>query len=217
MDEEPRLQAEFTSESTLTHSESSSTIYTGAFFPAAQNFMINGGVFTSHVTHIHPSTPQPVAGSPGSQDPAERGVTSESDQSPVFIYYKLYNDDKKEMIPCKFGHPNDPCIGRVDACEILTPHTVNALVGHICEQEDRPKGFDWDNDGAYGTMLLRTVKSPKAYNLEDTVDLLGADRPGSTPQEPVLLKVWYEELQAVLGLRDGGPRLHAGTSEWPWF
>jgi hypothetical protein len=53
-------------------------------------------------------------------------------------------------------------------------------------------GFDWDNDDAYGTMLLRTVKSPKAYNLKDTVDLLGADRPGSTPQEPVLLKVWYE-------------------------
>ncbi|KAJ7312674.1 hypothetical protein DFH08DRAFT_973209 [Mycena albidolilacea] len=193
MDEEPSLRPEFTSELTSTYSESSPTVYTGAFFPAAQNFVVNGGVFTSHIhnyyiTHIHPSTPQAVAGLPGSQDPPAVA----SDQSPVFIYYKLYDDNMRKMIPCKVGHANDPCIGRIDACQIPTPYTIGALAEHICSEEGRPIGLHWDHDAAYGTMLLRTVNSAKDYALDDKVDLLGADRPGSTPEEPVLLKVWYE-------------------------
>ncbi|KAJ7111004.1 hypothetical protein C8R44DRAFT_883448 [Mycena epipterygia] len=142
---------------------------------------------------------QVVLGLPGWEKPVARSVASH--RNPVFIYYKLYNDDKKQMIPCRTGNTEDPCVGRVDTCQIPTPHTISALAHHICTQENRPSGFDWDTDGAHGTMLLRTANSSEAYDLSDAVDLMGADRPGSTPQEPVLLKLWYEELQAVFGLK----------------
>jgi hypothetical protein len=110
------------------------------------------------------------------------------------VYYKIYDDDKKEMIPSRHpvGYVNDPCIGRVDAARIPTPHRIGALVAQICKRENRRLGLDFDTEEAYLSMLLRTVDSTEAYRLDDTVDLLGARRPGSTPQEPVLLKVWWE-------------------------
>ncbi|KAF7340555.1 hypothetical protein MSAN_02127000 [Mycena sanguinolenta] len=129
--------------------------------------------------------------------PKERNVNSH--KSPVFIYYKVY-DEKKEMLPLRSPvETGTPYLGRVDACQIPTPHMIGSLAKEISNQENRPIGIDWDHDSAYGTMLLKTFDSPMAYDLEDAVDLLAADRPGSTPQEPVLLKVWYEEVQALMG------------------
>ncbi|KAJ7513214.1 hypothetical protein B0H11DRAFT_2213740 [Mycena galericulata] len=105
------------------------------------------------------------------------------------VYYKVYDDDKKQMIRSAVGYAGDPFLGRVDTCQIPTPHTIGALAQHISKQENRPSGLDWDHDDAHGAMLLRTVDSPNVYKLGDAIDLLGADRPGSTPQEPVFLKV----------------------------
>ncbi|KAF8185751.1 hypothetical protein K438DRAFT_1936875 [Mycena galopus ATCC 62051] len=138
-----------------------------------------------------------VFGFPGWDPPVERSVTSHRD--PVFIYYKLYDDDEKQIILCRTANAEDLCLGRVDTCQIPAPHTLSALVKRICEQENRTYGFDWDHDDAGGTMLFKAVNSAEAYNLKDNVDLLGVERPGSRPQEPVLLKVWHEDLQAVLG------------------
>ncbi|KAJ7212472.1 hypothetical protein B0H12DRAFT_1242402 [Mycena haematopus] len=141
---------------------------------------------------------QAVFGSSGFDRAPERSVNSH--KTPVYIYYKVYNEDKKEMVSLRSPVESDnPYLGRVDTCQIPTPHTIGGLAAHICKQENRPIGFDWDHDDAHGTMLLRTADSPRAYDLGDKVDLLGAERPGATPQEPVLLKVWYEELQAVFG------------------
>ncbi|KAF8185775.1 hypothetical protein K438DRAFT_1836283 [Mycena galopus ATCC 62051] len=140
---------------------------------------------------------QAVLGYSGWDPPVERSVTSH--RVPVFIYYKLYDDDKKQIIPCRTANTEDLCLGRVDTCQIPAPHTLSALVKRICEQENRTYGFDWDHDNAGGTVLFKAVNSAEAYNLKDNVDLLGVERPGSRPQEPVLLKVWHEDLQAVLG------------------
>ncbi|KAJ7737251.1 hypothetical protein DFH07DRAFT_966546 [Mycena maculata] len=139
-----------------------------------------------------------VLRSPGWDEPVARSVTSHRD--PVFIYYKLYDDDKKQMIPCRTANTEDPCVGRVDTCQIPTPHTLGALAKNICEKENQTYGLDWDNDVAGGSMLFKAVNSSEAYDMNGSADLLGAQRPGSTPQEPMLLKVWYEELQAVLGM-----------------
>ncbi|KAJ6452457.1 hypothetical protein C8R45DRAFT_1040700 [Mycena sanguinolenta] len=128
-----------------------------------------------------------------------------SRRGPVFVYYKIFDDDKKEMLSIRSPVPWDESIGRVDVSRIPAPHTVQALVQRICKQEDRPIGFDWDHDDAYGTSLLRTADSSDQYNLQDAVDLLGDSRPGSTPQAPVLLKVWYEELPAVLNFSGWDP------------
>ncbi|KAJ7454354.1 hypothetical protein B0H11DRAFT_1926561 [Mycena galericulata] len=119
--------------------------------------------------------------------PPARSVTSH--RSPLFIYYKVYDDDKKQMMRSAVGYAGDPFLGCVDTCQIPTPHTIGAIAQHICKQENRPSGLDWDHDDAHGAMLLRTVDSPNAYKLGDAIDLLGADCPGSTPQEPVFLKV----------------------------
>jgi hypothetical protein len=131
------------------------------------------------------------------------------------------------MIPCRTANAHDPCVGRVDAWQVPAPYRINELVARICKQENRPIGLDFDSDDAYMTMLLRTVNSAEAYSLSDTVDLMGADRPGSTPREPLLLKVWYEGeseeraaavVEAKLrsqncrqfsGFLDGTSRLHA--------
>ncbi|KAJ6548097.1 hypothetical protein DFH09DRAFT_1169787 [Mycena vulgaris] len=50
MNDEPRANPAFTSESTIVDSQS--TLYTGAFFPSSQNLLVSGGVFTSN-THMH--------------------------------------------------------------------------------------------------------------------------------------------------------------------
>ncbi|KAK7045175.1 hypothetical protein R3P38DRAFT_2766703 [Favolaschia claudopus] len=118
---------------------------------------------------------------------------------PVFIYYQVYDDDKKELLSIR--QPvvrNNSNIGRVDVTRIPAPHTIGALAERICKQENRPWGIDWDNDDAYGGMLLKTWKSSTAYDLDDEVNLFIPGRPGATPQEPVLLKLWYEELPALL-------------------
>ncbi|KAJ7486992.1 hypothetical protein FB451DRAFT_1554124 [Mycena latifolia] len=124
-----------------------------------------------------------------------------SQQEPVFVHYKLYDADRKEMITSL--HPvedaNDYCVGRVDAAEIPTPHTAGVLIERICERENRPMGVDWDHDDAYGTLLLKRLYGPEQYKMEDTIDLLGDGRPGLTPQDPAILKVWCKDIREVFG------------------
>jgi hypothetical protein len=107
------------------------------------------------------------------------------------VYYKLYDNDVKEMLPSRHpvGSTNDPTIGQIDTCQIPGPHTIDALAKHICKQENRYS--DEDNLDGMGTEVFKTSDSPAAYKPSDRVDLLGDARPGLTPQEPVLLKIWY--------------------------
>ena len=90
-------------------------------------------------------------------------------------------------------YSNNPYIGRVDANGIPPPHIVSSLVKRICAKEG--KGFgtqaDWDNGDSFSTELFKTMSSPKAYDLREPLPLLNLDRPGSRPQEPLVLKVVY--------------------------
>jgi len=120
------------------------------------------------------------------------------DAEPVFIYYKLFDEEG----PCEVRHPiyaNNPYIGLVDATVISPPHTVSALVEHICKKENKGFGIDWDNEDAFSTILFKTISSLEPYSLNDSISLLGEDRPGSNPQNPVILKVGYKELGELLG------------------
>ncbi|KAF9052339.1 hypothetical protein BDZ89DRAFT_1056694 [Hymenopellis radicata] len=130
-------------------------------------------------------------------EPAARSVTSH--RSAMFIYYKLYDDDERKMIQSCHPVGTDPSS---DGSTHARSHSAHYPCASSTYMQAGGPRFGLDHDSAYGTMLLRTVDSPAAYNLEDTVDLLNAERPGSTPQEPVLLKVWYEDLQAILGEPD---------------
>jgi hypothetical protein len=107
------------------------------------------------------------------------------------VYYKLF--DEEEL--CKIRHPiyaNNPYIGQVDATLITPPHTVSTLVERICKKENKGFGIDWDSEDAFSTILFKSITSPTQYALEDPLSLLGEDRPGSTPQNPVILKVGYK-------------------------
>ncbi|KAJ7159007.1 hypothetical protein C8R43DRAFT_357718 [Mycena crocata] len=119
------------------------------------------------------------------------GRSATSQQRQVFIHYKIYDGDEKEMVKSiSLGAgTNDPFIGRVDTSQIPPPHTVSALIQYICAEENRKFGFDWDKGDAFGVIVFKTARTPQAYNGEDTVDLLTDHRPGRTPQEPVILKV----------------------------
>nr|GAT47704.1 predicted protein [Mycena chlorophos] len=126
--------------------------------------------------------------------------SSTRNREPIYLYYKLWNDDRHELVASKRAVPGgDPYIGRVD-WQIAAPFTGWALVRQICAQEDRKIGLDWDYDDAYGSMLLKTVRSTTAYNLDDSMDVMGPTRPGATVLEPMFLKLWYEDLRAVFGL-----------------
>ncbi|KAF7304492.1 hypothetical protein HMN09_00851500 [Mycena chlorophos] len=129
-----------------------------------------------------------------------RSNTRNVNRGPVYLYYKLWDDDRHQLVASKRAVPGgDPYIGRVDAWQITAPFTGWALVERICAQEERTIGIDWDHDDAqaYGSMLLKTVRSTTAYNLDDSMDVMGPARPGATVQEPMFLKLWYEELQAI--------------------
>lgn len=107
------------------------------------------------------------------------------------VYYKLFDENE----PCELRHPvysNNPYIGRVDANVIPPPHGVFPLVKCICDKEGKGYGLDWDNDDAFSTVLFKTISSPKPFDLEGSLQLLNDERPGSTPEEPVILKVGYE-------------------------
>ena len=88
-------------------------------------------------------------------------------------------------------YSNNPYIGQVDASLIPPPHNVLALIKCICDQEGRGVGLDWDHDDAWGTVLFKSISSPKQYNFTDPLPLLSPDRPGSDPLEPLVLKVSY--------------------------
>jgi hypothetical protein len=93
-------------------------------------------------------------------------------------------------------YSNNPYIGRVDANDIPPPHTVSSLVERMCAEEERGFGTvtDWKNNKAYeySTELFETISSPKAFDLQKPLSLLSTDRPGSRPQDPLILKVGYQ-------------------------
>jgi hypothetical protein len=107
------------------------------------------------------------------------------------VYYKLFNEEELS----KIRHPiyrNNPYIGRIDTTLIPPPHTVAALVERICKKEGKGFGIDWENDDAFSTVLFESITSRTQYGLDDSISLLGKDRPGSDPQNPVILKVGYK-------------------------
>ncbi|KAN0109671.1 hypothetical protein V8E52_009108 [Russula decolorans] len=92
---------------------------------------------------------------------------------PIYIYYKLFD----EKGPLNIRDPicsNNPYIGRVD--------------------EKRGFGIDWENSDAYSTTLFETISGPKAFDLRESVSLLSTDRLGSSPQNPLVLKVVYIDM-----------------------
>jgi len=111
---------------------------------------------------------------------------------PSLVHYKIFDIDKDEY--CEALHPvypTDPLIGRIDANIIPPPHTVTALVERICKREKRGFGLDWDNDDAFSTELFKNTTSLMAYKLSDAFPI--TDKcPGSSPLEPLILKVGYK-------------------------
>jgi hypothetical protein len=105
----------------------------------------------------------------------------------------IFDMYKKEL--SKILHPiysNNPYIGRIDASVIPRPHNAFAIVDAICKKEDKGVGIDWDNNEAYANELFRTMSSPKPFVMTEPLPLLSGERPGSTPEEPVVLKHEYE-------------------------
>lgn len=109
----------------------------------------------------------------------------------LLVYYKLFDEKRQSEV----RHPiysNNPYIGRVDANVIPPPHNAASLVQCICAKEGKGFGIDYENGDAYSTELYKTISSPVALILSEPLPLLSAERPGSKPQEPMVLKVAYE-------------------------
>jgi hypothetical protein len=89
-------------------------------------------------------------------------------------------------------YSNNSYIGRVNTNDIPPPHLVSSLVRRICAKEGKGFGITrdyWENSDEFSTELFKTISSPKAYDLREPLSLLNPDRPGSRPQEPLVLKV----------------------------
>jgi hypothetical protein len=109
----------------------------------------------------------------------------------LLVYYKLFDENG----PLNVRNPiysNNPYIGQLDANDIPPPHTVSSLVERICAKEEKGFGIDWENDDAFSTVLFKTVSSPEPYKLQEPISLLCPDRPGSSPHDPLVLKVGYK-------------------------
>jgi hypothetical protein len=97
-------------------------------------------------------------------------------------------DDKG---PLKVRDPvdsNNPYIGRIDANDVPPPRDVSSLAARICHMEGRAFGKDDIGWQTYSTELFKTISSPEAFDLAEHLSLLSADRPGSGPQDPVIVK-----------------------------
>jgi hypothetical protein len=111
---------------------------------------------------------------------------------PVSVYYQVFDEDYDKMLETRHPiYPNSPYIGRCDVTRIPLPHRVGSLVKSICNREGQPYGMDFDRDEGHSTILYPSISSPNSskFNLRDDLDLLSELRPGSTPEEPVLLRV----------------------------
>lgn len=102
-------------------------------------------------------------------------------------------DEKGRLNVREPVYSNNPYIGRLDANNVPPPHTVSSLVEYMCAKEEKGFGIHWDSDDAFSTELFKTISSPK-YNLRDPepLPLLSPDRPGSRPEDPLVLKVGYK-------------------------
>jgi hypothetical protein len=110
------------------------------------------------------------------------------------VYYKVFNE--KGPLPVLGPvYSNNPYIGRVDANDIPPPHNVTSLIQCICAKEKKGFGVDWDRGDAWKTELFKTISSPNAFDLKETLSLLTTDRLGSRPQEPLILKVVYSGME----------------------
>ena len=107
------------------------------------------------------------------------------------VYYKLFDEEKLSQVRSPISS-DDQYIGRVDTTLIPPPHTIGLLVKRICNQEGKGFGIDWDNDNAFSTILFRTISASEPFDLNDSVQLLTAERPGSSPLEPIILKTAYK-------------------------
>jgi hypothetical protein len=110
------------------------------------------------------------------------------------VYYKVF--DEKGPLPVLGPiYSNNPYIGRLDANDIPPPHNVASLVQCMCAKEKKGFGVDWDNGDAWKTELFKTISSPLAFDLKESLSLLSTDRPGSRPQDPLILKVVYTGME----------------------
>ena len=94
--------------------------------------------------------------------------------------------------PLEFRDPiysNNPYIGRVDANDIPPPHNVSSFVQLMCAKGEKGLDVNWDNRDTYKPQLFKTISSPKAFDLQEPLPLLSIDRPGSRPQDALILKV----------------------------
>jgi hypothetical protein len=100
------------------------------------------------------------------------------------VYYKMFD----EKGPLNIRDPiycNNPYIGRVNTSDIPPPHIASSLVRRICAKEGK------ENNDPFSAELFKTISSPKAYDIREPLSLLNPDRPGSKPEEPLVLKVVY--------------------------
>jgi hypothetical protein len=98
----------------------------------------------------------------------------------LLVYYKMFDEEGPLKVQNAI-YSNNPYIGRVDANDIPPPHTVSSLVERMRAEENKAYG--------YSTELFETISSPKAFNIQKPLSLLSTDRPGSRPQDPLILKV----------------------------
>jgi hypothetical protein len=106
----------------------------------------------------------------------------------LLVYYKIFDAEGPLKIRNAI-YSNNPYIGRVDANDVPPLHNVSSLTRHICAKLRKGFGVDWKYGDDYSTELFKTISSPKASDLQELLSLLGTDRPGSRPQDPLVLKI----------------------------
>ena len=105
----------------------------------------------------------------------------------LLVYYRMFDENGPLRVNAPI-YTNNSYIGRVDANDIPPPHNVSSLAGRICYMEGRVFSLDENGWKGYVTEVFKTISSPEALNLGERLSLLSADRPGSRPQEPVVVK-----------------------------
>lgn len=97
--------------------------------------------------------------------------------------------DEKGSLPLRAPiYSNNSYIGRVNANDIPPPHNASSLATRICYTEGRVFSLDENGWKGYVTELFKTISSPEPLNLGERLSLLSDTRPGSKPQEPVVVK-----------------------------
>lgn len=98
------------------------------------------------------------------------------------VYYRVFAGDKP--LACYMMTAGDPFLGRIKARNVVPPHNASSIIRCLSRSEKI--------NGSTSSLFL-TSSSQSSMDEYGKMSILQYDGPGSTPQEPLILRSNFDQ------------------------